>query len=93
MNTEVKDKDHFIEVAVFTTSGHFPDEGFIRIPLNQPVKVMLDKAARALGLTETEGWVSRVDDLVINPGQNYQDNGLSGQITIDWGPSEGGGGA
>lgn len=93
MDTEAKNRDQFIEVAVSTTSGQFPDEGFKCIPLNQPVKVMLEKAARALGLTETENWVARVDDLEINPGQSYQDNGLSGQITIDWGPSEGGGGA
>ena len=93
MNTEVKEKDQFIEVAVSTTSGQFPDEGFKRTPIHQPVKVILDKAARALGLTETDGWVARVDDLEINPGQSYQYNGLSGQITFDWGPSEGGGGA
>lgn len=95
MNTRKDDrhKDQFIEVAVSTTSGFFPDEGFERVPNNQPVKVLLEKAAKAIGLADTDGWVARVDDREVNVNSSYRDNGLAGQITIDWGPSEGGGGA
>ena len=95
MNTQTENnaKDQFIEAAVSTTSGLFPDEGLKRVPNNQPVKVLLAKAADALGLTSTEGWVARVDDSEINTAGSYQDNGLSGKVIIDWGPSEGGGGA
>lgn len=76
-----------------TTSGFFPDGGFKQIHVNQPIKVLLEKAADALNLTGTNEWVVRVDDREINPTESYQDNELAGQITIDWGPSEGGGGA
>ena len=95
MNTETEQKtnDRFIDVAVSTTSGPFPDEGFKRVPINQPVKAVLAKAAKALGLTDTDGWVARVDDREIDPNGSYQDNGLSNEVTIDWGPAEGGGGA
>ncbi len=90
---ECKTNDHFIHVAVSTTSGLFPNDGLKRVPINQPVKVLLKKAADALGLTDTDGWVARVDDREINPSDSYHDNGLTGEITIDWGPAEGGGGA
>ena len=95
MNTEndCKTDDRFIHAAISTTSGLFPDEGFKRVPINQPVKVLLKKAADALGLTDTKGWVTRVDDREINPSGSYHDNGLKGNITVDWGPAEGGGGA
>lgn len=95
MNTQNEDrnKDQFIEAAVSTTSGFFPDDGFKRVPINQPVKVLLEKAAKSIGLADTDGWVARADDREINVNNSYQDNGLAGQITIDWGPSEGGGGA
>jgi hypothetical protein len=29
---------------------------------------------------------------VIDPSKTYAENGLSGNVEIDWGPSEGGGG-
>lgn len=91
--TEGKTKDQFIDASVSTTSGRFPDEGFKRVPNNQPVKVLLAKAADTLGLADTDGWVARVDDREINATDSYQANGLTGKVTIDWGPSEGGGGA
>ncbi len=95
MNTENERKtnERFIHATVSTTSGLFPDKGFERVPINQPVKVLLEKAADALGLTDTDGWVARVDDREINPNDSYRDSGLTGEITIDWGPTEGGGGA
>ena len=95
MTTEAESnaKDHFIRVAVLTTSGSFPSEGFERVPINQPVDVVLKRAAKHLKLTDTDGWVARVDETEIDPTKNYRDNGLAGEITIDWGPAEGGGGA
>ena len=85
--------DRTVDVAVSTTSGRFPDRGFQPLSNNQPVGTMLSKAAEALGLTKTHRWVARVDDREIEPKDSYKDNALFGKITIDWGPSEGGGGA
>ncbi len=88
-----EDQHHgFIEVEVYTTSGSYPTDGYERVPVNQKVDVMLKKAAKAIGLTSTDGWIATVNKQQIDPHKSYQDNGLSNQVTIDWGPSEGGGG-
>jgi hypothetical protein len=83
---------HFVQVRVVTTSGSFPKHGYERAPINQPVKVILQHAAKALEIVDTAGWVARVEDREIDPNRNYQDNNLSGKIVIDYGPREGGGG-
>jgi hypothetical protein len=57
------------------------------------VKVLLKKAAKNLGIVDTDGWVARVDDREIDASKSFHDNGLAGKVTIDWGPAEGGGGA
>lgn len=85
-----------VRVAVGTTSGFYPAEGFDEVPPNQKVDVQLKKAAKALNITDTSGWVATVTEptgkRAIDPSRSYADNGLSGEVTIDWGPSEGGGG-
>lgn len=86
------DKDMFLEVAISTTSGFFPSEGYERVSTHQKVRVQLDHAAKTLGLVGTEGWVASIDKRPINSELSYVENGLSGTIEIDWGPSEGGGG-
>ena len=81
-----------IEVQVITTSGTAPENGFDHVPAHQPVKVELARAQKQLEITQTEGWVALVADREIDTSKSYADNGLAGEIKIDWGPREGGGG-
>lgn len=85
-------KEHFLKVRVITTSGSFPKEGFERVPANQPIKILLHEAAKVLKIADTSGWVARSGDHELDISQNYLDNGLSGEIVIDYGPREAGGG-
>lgn len=88
--------DHFVEVSISTTAGFFPADGFNRVPVNQKVDIELVKAKEALKIKDTAGWVASVitptDKRPVDPGKTYAENGLSGEVEIDWGPSEGGGG-
>jgi len=88
-----RDRD-FVEVAVSTTSGLFPASGTDRVPVNQKVRVQLDKAARELRLADTAGWIATAGNPPqgINPDRSYEENGLSGTVEISWGPEHGGGG-
>jgi len=85
-----------VGVSVSTTAGFYPAEGFNQVPANQRVEVDLDKAKDALKIKDTTGWVATVTlpsgKREINIAQSYRENGLSGDVEIDWGPSEGGGG-
>jgi len=83
---------HHIKVAISTTSGFFPTEGFDIVPANQKVSVELQKAQISLNLVDTEGWVAEVDKVQIDPDKSYAENSLSDEVEISWGPSEGGGG-
>jgi hypothetical protein len=87
-----KAKPQHIEVAIVTTSGSLPAEGFDTVPINQPIKVLLDRAAKKLGITDTTNWVAKVGSKELRPQSSYEDEGLSGQVEIDYGPREGGGG-
>lgn len=86
----------FVRVSISTTAGFFPAEGFNRVPVHQKVDIELDKAKHALKIKDTEGWIATVADAggkrPIDPGKSYLDNKLAGEVEIDWGPSEGGGG-
>ncbi len=104
MNTEHRNEGpeghepqgHFVEVSISTTAGFFPAEGFNRVPANQKVEVELRKAQHALKIKDTAGWVASIitpdGKRPVDPTKNYTENGLSGKLEIDWGPSEGGGG-
>lgn len=85
-------KSHFIKVAVVTTSGVWPHEGFAVVPKTQPVKVQLQHAVKNLKITDVTNWVAKVGKKELNIDKNYLDNGLSGEVEIDYGPREGGGG-
>lgn len=92
---EQKHDDHgenFVYVAVVTTSGSYPAEGYDKAPANQKVRIFLAESARKLNIAYTSNWVARVGNKEINPEQSYEENGLSGEIDIDFGPREGGGG-
>lgn len=100
MNTEEKQPgngheaaaDNFVEVAVVTTSGSYPETGFERTPIRQKISVILKKAANKLKITDTTNWVATVNDQEINVDATYVDLGLRGKVEIDFGPREGGGG-
>lgn len=81
-----------LAVAISTSSGFFPDHGFATVPLDQRVQVQLDAAKTALGITDTSNWVAVVKKDPIDANRTYRENGLKGEVTISWGPSEGGGG-
>lgn len=88
--------DHFVEVSISTTAGFFPTDGFNRVPINQKVDIELLKAKDALKIKDTAGWVASIitpsGKRPVDPAKTYAENGLAGEIEIDWGPSEGGGG-
>jgi hypothetical protein len=88
-------EDHgekFVQVAAVTTSGSYPAEGYDKTPANQKVKIFLVEAARELRIADTSNWVARVGNREINLEQSFAENGLVGQIDIDFGPRESGGG-
>lgn len=88
--------EHFVQVSISTTAGFFPEEGFNRVSVNQKVEVELHKAQNKLGIKDTTGWIASVTlpsgKRPIDVTKTYAENGLSGKVEIDWGPSEGGGG-
>lgn len=96
MSNEQSPQEHFVEVSVSTTAGFFPSEGFVRVPTHQKVEGLLKHAQRELHIKDVAGWIATVTTesgkRQIDPNRSYLDNGLSGRVEIDWGPSEGGGG-
>lgn len=90
---ENKCNEKFIKVAVCTTSGRVPKDDFVSVQTDQPIEILLHEASKELGLTDTKDWIAQTDDREINPKLSYQENKLFDKVTIDWGPSEGGGGA
>jgi len=85
------DADH-VAVEIATTSGFYPKDHPDRLPITQPVDEELQRAAKALEITDTTGWVASVDKRIIDPKLSYAQNRLGGCVVIDWGPAEGGGG-
>lgn len=87
---------HFVAVSIATTSGFFPPEGLNRVPSNQKIHIELDKAAHALKIKDTSGWVATIvgpeGKRTLNVAESYAENGLACIVEIDWGPCEGGGG-
>ena len=82
----------FVTVAVYTTSGAYPGEGYERVKITETVGEILSKAGSTLKLTDTSKWIATVDGREIDPSKSYDTNNLKGTITIQWGPREGGGG-
>lgn len=85
-------KPNHILVAVVTTAGAYPNEGFDEVPINQPIKVQLHQAAKELGIPGTDTWIAVVGGRELDLSQSYKDAGLTGEVTISWGPRETGGG-
>jgi len=87
-----KPENHVL-VVVTTTAGSWPKEGFEKEPSHQKVSVFVKKAVEKLKIVSTEGWVATVNNKEIDLEKSYLDNHLTGEITIDYGPKEGGGGS
>jgi hypothetical protein len=84
-------KDH-VFVALVTTSGSWPKQGFDRVPEDQPVKAFIARAVAELRIVDTKGWIATVDGREIDPEKNYKENRLCGEVCIDYKPKHGGGG-
>ncbi len=84
-------KNH-VGVVVATTAGTWPKTGYETFPDHQKVEVALKKAADALAITNTTGWIVMVAGRTLDPTKSYLDNQLSGSFTLDYGPPAGGGG-
>lgn len=81
-----------VDVAIITTAGSFPEEGYERLPASQPVKDQLARAAKALRIKDISDWVATVGSRELDVSQSYAALGLSGRIDITYGKREGGGG-
>ena len=81
-----------VEVAVHSNAGRFPADGFNHLSADQKVQVELERAAKALGITNLSAWIAKVGGREINPALSYKENDLRGRFVIDLGPRESGGG-
>jgi len=81
-----------IEVQIVTTSGKYPEHGFDTVSAHQKIRVELEKAVKKLHIADTTGWIATVEDRELKIEESYPDNGLTGKVSIDYGPNEGGGG-
>lgn len=92
----MNDQKEYVEVSISTTAGFYPEEGLDRTKAADQIQKELEKASHKLKIKSTAGWVATVSDAsgkrTLDPSRSYLENGLVGQVEIDWGPSEGGGG-
>lgn len=89
-----KDAHHDkVLVTVVTTAGTFPAEGAKRYPASTPIAEVLADAARKLQITDTETWIVTVAGRDVNATLTFAEAGLSGEVALEWGAREGGGGA
>jgi hypothetical protein len=89
---EPGDHQRHIRVRVITTSGSFPRHGHETVGVNEPVSEILKRAANALGIADTSEWVAKVDGKEVQVDKTYMELGLHGEVKIDYGRREGGGG-
>jgi len=88
-----KDKVNTINVRVHTTSGNYPAQGQEKVPVTEQVQEVLTRAASKLELVGTTDWIVRIGDKVVPASSTYQQLGEHGDVKLDWGANEGGGGA
>jgi hypothetical protein len=97
MNTAVasheKDKVKTINVRVHTTSGNYPAHGHEKVSVTEQVQEILKRAADELELVGTTDWIVRIGDKVIAGSSTYEQLDERGEVKLDWGASEGGGGS
>ncbi|ASP73340.1 hypothetical protein CDO28_18510 [Sinorhizobium meliloti] len=81
-----------VAVTVFTTSGTYPSQGALRVRTSVMIADVLAKAAEALSLADTSTWIVTIDGTQIAPSQTFEQAGLHGEVELEWGAPEGGGG-
>ncbi len=91
-NQEKHPADKFIDVRVVTTAALFPADGYERVPERQKLTPILHRAAAALGLTDTSGYIVTVNGNVVDLDKTYEALGLAGHVDLRWGPPAGAGG-
>lgn len=82
-----------VMATVVTTAGTFPAEGAKRYPASTRISDVLADAARKLQLAGTEAWIVTVGGRDVDATKTFQQAGLSGEVALEWGMREGGGGA
>ena len=81
-------------VVVVMTAGVYPAEGAARYPATTPISAVLADAKAKLHITTVPpDWVVMVNNADVNPNQSFEQAHLSGEVKLEWGPREGGGGA
>ena len=85
-------KAHHVFVAVLTTGGSYPADGFSEAPADQPIKVALHRAVIHLQIVNSTDWIATAGGKELNPELSYAASHLTGKIEINYGPREGGGG-
>lgn len=89
-----KDKHRdMVLVMVVTTAGVYPAEGSKRYPAKTMISSVLEDAARKLKITAVPDWVVQIGGNDVLATQTFEQLGLTGSVTIEWGAREGGGGA
>jgi hypothetical protein len=79
-------------VTVITTAGTFPAEGANRYRSSEIITGVLARAAKKLGISDTTSWIVTVQTRDINPTLSFEQAGLTGEVDLEWGLREGGGG-
>jgi len=82
-----------IAVQVLTTSGNYPSDSFEDLNRHEPLHAVLSQAAGRLKLRNTDDWVAKLGDRVLNTQLSLEANGIPSRSQIFWGPVERGGGA
>lgn len=80
-------------VTVVTTAGTFPAEGFKRYASSTVITEILAAAKRKLKITDTDTWIVTVGGKDVEVTLTLAQAGLSGEVVLEWGAREGGGGA
>jgi hypothetical protein len=80
-------------VTVVTTAGTYPAEGAKRYPTAARIADVLAEAARKLDIRDSATWIVTVAGHDVSPSQTFAQAHLTGNVALEWGPREGGGGA
>lgn len=85
-------QQNLIDIQVVTTSGNYPETGYQHFNVHEKLSTVLHQAASRLKLVNTDGWVARIGERVLNPDLTIAENAITGPATIRWAPVERGAG-
>ena len=81
-----------IQVRVVTTAGSYPEHGHEKVSTDEAIQSILTRATVELKIVDASEWVARINDVEINPATTYASHSFHGEVKIDFGRREGGGG-